>query len=116
MAWGRPNLLKTDGGTPYTYIAHQAQARTAVLSDRRKLHSLDLGSTSNSLPCAARHLSTSTSADGSVVLSADEFEWSEDDSKRGVDSDVHGERNNEGMVTLSSTVHFANGNKRVNKR
>ena len=53
---------------------------------------------------------------GSVVLPTDELEWSEDDSKRGVDSDAHGERNHEGTVTLSSTVHFANGSKRVNKR
>ena len=53
---------------------------------------------------------------GPVSLPADELEWSEDDNKRGVDSDVHGERNNEGTVTLSSTVHFANGSKRVNKR
>ena len=39
-----------------------------------------------------------------------------DDSKRGIDSDVHGERENESTMTLPPSGHFANGSKRVNKR
>ena len=39
-----------------------------------------------------------------------------DDSKRGIDSDVHGERENESTMTLPPSGHFTNGSKRVNKR
>ena len=57
---------------------------------------------------------------GSVVLPADELEWSEGDpggdDKRGVDSDTRGERKEEGNMSMSSTGHFANGSRRVNKR
>lgn len=39
-----------------------------------------------------------------------------DDSKRGIDSDAHEERENESTMTLPPSGHFANGSKRVNKR
>lgn len=55
-----------------------------------------------------------------VVLPTDELNWSEgvpgDESRRGVNSDVHGERGNEATVSLPPTGHFANGSRRVNNR
>ncbi|KAF9651872.1 hypothetical protein BDM02DRAFT_3109981 [Thelephora ganbajun] len=57
---------------------------------------------------------------GSVVLPTEGLGWSEgipgDDSKRGVDSDTHGERNIERTMMLPPSGHFANGSRRVNNR
>jgi len=59
---------------------------------------------------------------GSVVLPPDELEWPEgvpgDDDKRGDDSelDSHWEGDDQGTMAVTTTKHFANGSKRVNKR
>ena len=57
---------------------------------------------------------------GSAVPPADELEWSEgvteDDRKRGVDSDAREERSDEGTRRLPPADHFANGSRRVNNR
>ena len=66
------------------------------------------------------HIDAEGGGGGAVVLSADEFEWSEgilgDDNKREVDLDTRGEPSSEGTVILPTAGHFANGSRRVNKR
>jgi hypothetical protein len=57
---------------------------------------------------------------GSGVFPTDKLEWPEgvpgDDSKRGVDSDADGERENEGTAASPTSGHFLNGSRRVNNR
>ena len=57
---------------------------------------------------------------GSGVFPTDGLEWPEgvpgDDSKRGVNPDGHGKRENERTMTLPPPGHFVNGSKRVNNR
>ena len=48
-----------------------------------------------------------------VIIPVDEFDWPEEDRKRGGDSDVPGGQRNQASPL---TGHFANGSKRVNKR
>jgi len=58
--------------------------------------------------------------DGPVVPPLSELEWSEgaqrDDRKRGVDSGVRGEGENERTIILPPAGHFSNGSRRITNR